>query len=312
MSSLSLSASRRSGFTLVELLVVIAIIGILISLLLPAVQAAREAARRTQCQNNLKQLGIAVHTFESVNQKLPRTINNPDWGDSGQYQYWGVYILPYIEQVNLQDKYDFAYGYWEPQNQEVYNKRVPVFTCPSAPDPMLIDISGIEHYTGDYVALEEVVNAAGGYDIAGMASYKVDGNGNYRAFNVKFKDIRDGLSNTLIFTENGGAGEIWIDGLATGEYYTHPRDTSKLGWASGRRLWVTGFSADGQTPEYTFNAPCMINCNNLTWGGIYAFHPSGAMATRADGSVTFLSDSMSGAVLYALCTRQGGEVIGEY
>src|ERR1700761_2977133 len=118
----------RKGFTLVELLVVIFIIGILIALLLPAVQAARESARKAQCSNNLKQLGLGFLNFESDNRGLPaRRFNTATQGEAG----WGVFLLPYIEQEPLAFAYQWQYDCFDPNNQAVTQTQIATFVCPS-------------------------------------------------------------------------------------------------------------------------------------------------------------------------------------
>ncbi len=127
-----MNSSRTSrptnGFTLVELLVVIAIVGILVALLLPAIQAAREAARRTQCTNNLKQIGIGFHNYESANGGFPpRRWSRADQGYTG----WGTFILPFMEEQAIYDRYNWKYDYYDPVNKDVVETKLPVFICPS-------------------------------------------------------------------------------------------------------------------------------------------------------------------------------------
>lgn len=144
------NASRSRGFTLVELLVVIAIIGIMVGLLLPAVQAAREAARRMQCSNNLKQIGLAIHNYESAHRWFPsgyisyatRTGNGPAWAaidpdtwDAAPGWGWGALILPFLEQGNLSQSLNMERPIWDPQNREAVRAKLPVYLCPSATGP---------------------------------------------------------------------------------------------------------------------------------------------------------------------------------
>lgn len=119
---------KRTGFTLIELLVVIAIIGTLIAILLPAVQQAREAARRTQCKNNLKQIGLALHNYLEAHGRFPSDrLAKPRTG-------WCALLLPFLDQLNLQDAYDFNHDYWDRENEAVTQLPLTVFACPSTPD----------------------------------------------------------------------------------------------------------------------------------------------------------------------------------
>src|SRR5205807_2544427 len=135
---------RRSGFTLIELLVVIAIISTLIGLLLPAVQKAREAASRIKCANNLKQLGLALHSFHDSHGHLPATIRPPtsNVGPTPR-QGWILFALPYFEQDNLYRQYDFTKNWFDPAgNQSVVSNRIPILQCPSAPNPARVNGGG--------------------------------------------------------------------------------------------------------------------------------------------------------------------------
>ncbi|MHC2070664.1 DUF1559 domain-containing protein [Bremerella sp. T1] len=315
--SVSVATSRRTGFTLVELLVVIAIIGILIALLLPAVQQAREAARRMQCTNNMKQIVLAVHNFENTHTHLPRTIVNPDWGDPGTaYQYWGTEILAFLEQGNMKELWDRNYSCWDTENLDVVSNRMPAYECPSAPQARLVEIdTGVEGFSGDYIAVEECVAPNGDYHFSGMASYRSTTSdvsvAPYETFDVKFRDISDGLSNTIFFSEQGGTIDHYVNGKLE-EAGSNPGRNSRAAWSYTRRIFLSGFDSDGLTLNYSANAPCMVNCSNHSWAGIYAFHPGGANIALGDGSVRFLPETIQGTTLFALCTRQGGEVVGEF
>ena len=153
---MSMLSSRRSrAFTLVELLVVIAIIGILVALLLPAVQAAREAARRISCQNNLKQLGLAIHNYHDTHKALPPTRT------SLPRHTWAPFLFPFIEQSNLYDQYNWNVNWNDPRNQPAIATSVSTFRCPSAPGGTgRIDTvrSGIQAAVSDYAPLAGIAN----------------------------------------------------------------------------------------------------------------------------------------------------------
>jgi len=327
-SQLILRPGRR-GFTLIELLVVIAIIAILVALLLPAVQQAREAARRTSCKNNMKQIGLAIHNFATQHTHLPRTNVHSGWGDpipdrditglaypNDYNQYWGTEILSFLEQGNLKDLWDHRYSAYDSQNEDVVGRRIPTYECPSAPESTLVTIDGtIEGYTGDYVAIEECVAPDGNFHFSGMASYRSESSNisqsPYKAFDVKFRDITDGLSNTIFIGEQAGTASHYVNGKLHAAD-TNPGGTHRAAWSYTRRVFLSGFESDGLTLNYSPNAPCMINCSNHSWAGVYSFHQGGAQFLFGDGSVHFISENINGPTLFALCTRQGGEVVGEF
>jgi prepilin-type N-terminal cleavage/methylation domain-containing protein/prepilin-type processing-associated H-X9-DG protein len=284
---------RFRGFNLVELLVVITIIGILIALLLPAVQAAREAGRRLQCQNNLRQLGIAFSDFEGANGGLP-----PRRHTSVPYQGWGPYLLDYMEQVAIGDRYDATKNFYDPVNQPWIKIPLAVFTCPSAPQQRMITI------------IDQSNNATGAIGAAGdyFAANSVDADTvNCPALrdnaNQPVAAISDGLSNTLLLAEFAGRPDHWIMGRQ------QPTNAG-LQWANWWGPWASynssifkTWSADGMTP----GGPCTVNANN-NWG-IYAFHPKGANVLLCDGSVHFVAETLDRDVFASLVTKVGGEPI---
>ncbi|MCR9291176.1 MAG: DUF1559 domain-containing protein [bacterium] len=190
----------RPAFTLVELLVVIAIIGILVSLLLPAVQAVREAARKASCQNNLKQIGIALHNFHDAHHRLP--IGCVEWRGPGKpnthRQFaWSAYLLPYLEQQNLFNAIDFSLPFDAPENAQPAAVRVSVFECPTADKRELI--RGQTDYGGLFGERMVTRQADDGVFLYGQE--------------IAFEDIRDGLSQTIAVAEDvGGPDSEWING----------------------------------------------------------------------------------------------------
>ena len=299
---------RRSwqfAFTLVELLVVMAITSILIGLLLPAVQAAREAARRSQCKNNLRQFGIAFHNFAGANRGFP-----PRRHTTVPQQGWGPYLLSYLEQVTLGELYDTTKNFYDPVNQPYIKVPLPVFICPAAPSGRMVTISdqagkptGAIGAAGDYFAANSVdaywwpaAQRAAAADTVRCPALLDNAQ-------QPFGAIRDGLSNTLLVAEFAGRPDHWILGQK------QPTNAG-LQWANWWGPWASynssiyrTWSADGLTA----NGPCTINCNN-NWG-IYAFHTGGTNALLCDGSVHFLTLSLHRDVFASLVTKAGNETL---
>lgn len=294
-----------AGFTIVELLVVIAIIGILLAILLPAVQAAREASRRTKCHNNLRQIGLAMHAFENANRGLP-----PRRQTTTPFQGWGPYLLNYLEQTSIASSYDLSKDFYHPINQPLISVPLEVFLCPTAPSNRFVTIvdqknnpTGATGAAGDYFAANSVdaywwpperkASAADVVNCPALMDNSIQ----------PLAAITDGLSNTLLIAEFAGRPDHWILGRKQA-------NNTALQWANWWGPWASynssifrTFSADGKTP----NGPCTVNCNN-NWG-IYAFHPTGAGVLLCDGSVHFVSRSLDREVFAGMVTKAGAEVI---
>ncbi len=202
-ANLPLTTSPRPGFTLVELLVVIAIIGILVALLLPAVQLVREAARRTTCANNLRQIGIALNSYHSSHGKFP--IGAVEWrpgNDMSKRQLaWSAFLLPQLEQNNVYERLDLNLAFDHPFNADAAKTILPVFICPSS-------LRGAE-----------TVNGRGPSDYGGIFGERISGPNNppkgcmLLDVAVKIRDIRDGTSNTLVVAEDSRSPDAqWISG----------------------------------------------------------------------------------------------------
>ena len=291
------------GFTLVELLVVIAIIGILIALLLPAIQAARESARASQCKNNLKQLGIATLNFEAANRGLP-----PRRMTTTPFQGWAPFLLSYLEELSLADSYDLKQNFYAPANQPLVRVPIPVMVCPTAPGDRYINIidqsnvpTGAVGAAGDYFAPNSVdaywwpdpqkTAAADTINCTALTDNK----------KRRASTITDGLSKTLLYAEFAGRPDHWILGQqqATNAGLQWPNWWGP--WASYNSSIFKTWSGDGMTA----GGPCTINCNN-NWG-IYAFHPTGAHIVLCDGSVQFLNTDLDRDIFAGLVTKAGGE-----
>ena len=299
--------TRRNAFTLIELLVVIAVIGILVALLLPAVQSAREAARRLSCVNNLKQIGIALHNCYETTRSFPPAAVPP-------FPYahcWIPFVLPFLEESALHDRYNFDVRWDDSANQPVIKEYLSVMTCPSAPDPQRLDQigGGKVAATSDYAPPALVANIAyqgQGLPFQGVAARR----GAFLHGNEKITYIKDGTSNTLMVTECAGRPVFWtsqgigpdnnIPGGSNGNVVNGR--VLGAGWASGNNfIPLHSFTSDGLTVP----GPCAINCTNNN--ETFSFHPSGVNAVFADGSVHFLNEHTSVSVYAALITRAGGE-----
>jgi prepilin-type N-terminal cleavage/methylation domain-containing protein len=284
---------KRSAFTLIELLVVIAIISVLIGLLLPAVQKVREAASRIKCANNLKQLGLALHNFQSANPGFPPSVLTTSTGAESS---WATLILPYIEQGNLFAQYNFNVNWNAAANDSGVNQQqIPEFLCPSAPSGR---VAANNRGVLDYPAINELTRpnpyALKGVPPADPTYIGVLGNNVYR----RITDITDGTSNTLLLAEDAGRNQCWELGQLKGSLGENGA------WANpASNITVGGFNpATGTIP-----GPVAVNGTNSQ--NVYSFHVGTAGAVFADGSVRFLSASTSVDTLIALTTRATGEVV---
>ncbi|MDP6721385.1 MAG: DUF1559 domain-containing protein [Pirellulaceae bacterium] len=336
---------RTGGFTLVELLVVIAIIGILVALLLPAVQAAREAARRMSCSNNMKQIGLAMHNYHDTYKTFPYGEGAPPV--SGRRWYgpnWRIAILPFIEQAPMYDQLSFGTGanftfdacrpgFRGRANRMLEGYTVPVYRCPSSSLPIngtnvspsptnnnrhnaqLIDYVGVQGSapTGN--------RNNGAFPTYGACSRQTGYGGIYCQNGtlvpntvVKFADITDGSSSTLIVAEQSGP---IIDRNGTrrrdirsnyyGGWCGHTRaDIPRWGW--GGSPWGSGTS----TIRYRINLNSAPTGANSTWDAntiLTSEHPGGIMSARADGSVDFISETIDMLMLKRLGAKNDGQPV---
>lgn len=296
------SRSTR-GFTLIELLVVIAIIAVLIALLLPAVQQAREAARRSQCKNNLKQLGLAMHNYHDVFNVFPVGQHNCCWGT------WMVAILPYIEQAPLFQLYQNSGGNdatgprysSAPNTTQVTTKRLAVLTCPSDKDSRPF---------GNITSHNYVVNFGNtGYSQGTVngVTFKGAPFGNLKAYG--FRDCTDGTSTTLLMAEvlQGNGSDLrgfswWGDAC---EFTTYLTPNSNI----PDRIYTIGFC--NNQPDR--NLPCDVSTTaNPTMFGSRSMHEGGVQVIMCDGSSKFVSENIDLNTWRSLGTTQGGEVVGEF
>jgi prepilin-type N-terminal cleavage/methylation domain-containing protein/prepilin-type processing-associated H-X9-DG protein len=342
------SPSQQTGFTLIELLVVIAIIAILIGLLLPAVQKVREAAARMKCQNNLKQLGLALHNYHDTNGRLPPGCISdvPPVGTGGSWgSSWLVWILPFVEQNNLYQRFQFtgASGWGNNVNyQSSVNVQLPLYRCPSTDLPewaASTPIGAVNIMRPTYVGLSGAVNGlipgytetrfntpggAAGCCSGGIAA----GSGVLIPGDTKIEihTIGDGSSNTMVVSEQSdhlitqnGAKADWHSG----------RYGFLLGWRTGTTPPRVGNGGDLRTFQVTTvryrinqksgwpNAPgnCSSTgvCDNTgTNIPLNSRHSGGVNALMGDGSVRFVSESIPIDVLARLATRDDGQPVGDF
>jgi prepilin-type N-terminal cleavage/methylation domain-containing protein len=324
---------RRSrgerGFTLIEMLVVISIIAVLIGLLLPAVQAAREAARRMQCQSNLKQIGLAMHGYHDVWLSFPPAYLAPDAlrpnrpvtdFEIGSGWAWGTLILPYLEQKPVYDAANLDLGFGEvsappgylglKENRTVRQISVSTFLCPSAgggegPLRLGYDSGSVSGSPGQYIA------SAGWMD---SSQSPIDGTGVlYPNSRVAIGDVSDGTSATLMIGERSRnlADAAWSG--VFGSRSTPAPLCTKVGWPVESCVGLmfllmgrTGPSSDivsGDIP--VGNTP-----NHQGADGFASLHPGGCQFLVCDGSVRFIKETLAPQVFQALATRAGGEIIG--
>lgn len=319
----------RKGFTLIELLVVIAIIAILIALLLPAVQQAREAARRSQCKNNLKQIGLALHNYHDTVGTFPLGVRRDSQGGWGMS--WMVGILPYIDQAPLFNQLnpDIERSGYTGNGAVASRVRLNAYLCPSSP---LEAFQGANAGGGNFVMKPQYVGISGatagnGFTSASASDFNVTGccgsvtagqirsNGGVLLPNrgIQIKDIKDGTTNTLVVSE---CGEFFENAAGNAVDQVN----SNHGWMMG-----TSRASERVTNERTFNlttiryTPNTIDNtlpgtgrNDGANNGIYSAHVGGVQALMGDGSVRFLSENLDMLTLRRLATRRDGQVVGEF
>lgn len=294
--------SRKSAFTLVEMLVVIAIIGMLMALLLPAVQAARESGRRADCQNNLKQIGLAFHNYADTNKGFPAlTTTSPAHG-------WAVDILAFLEQEPIRKAYRFAESYCSTSNLPVIATAIRVFQCPSSP---AVNRTAMVYDSGTGLAMAGTGGATDYFAHGAISSEDLAGGLTRKPALMPDKvqpiqGILDGTSQTILIDEVAMRPTYYVNGYKQ----TTPASValpSAAIWAGFAATGLYMFNADGTASVTPLTAACGVNCNNDA--GVYAFHPGGANALFCDGSVHYLSKSTAASVVIALATRDGNEII---
>ena len=352
MLRLMKTKAKKTGFTLIELLVVIAIIAVLIALLLPAVQQAREAARRTQCRNNLKQYGLAFHNYLDTSKRFPSGIcyvqgpNEPFFGNPPNATYddpnvhvWTEALLPYIDQVNVYNGINFSQPILAPMdfspagfpppyapilgtNQNATYYTIPAFICPSTPRSSNL-ISNL-----DYGSLFNSALAGAGILLKGGANDYV-ATSNVEQNSTVLPALSGETQNRGILSDEQSVG---LQNITDGTSNT----TVVMERCGAPQVYRKGKPVAGlQTPGGTWNDPyiganylsgctydgvtpggaaglCVINCSNQYQYNFYSFHSGGAMALLADGSVRFISENISNITLCRLISFGGGQIVGDF
>ncbi|MEK6261763.1 MAG: DUF1559 domain-containing protein [Planctomycetota bacterium] len=306
-SSPPLRVHRPSGFTLIEMMIVIAIIAVLICLLLPAVQQVRESARRTQCKNNLMQIGIALQNYESAHRVLPpgtQNVTGPIVSKEDETDFhmgWITQILPFMELTNDYNHIDFTSSVYSQANRPVRARFLACLICPSDPSTLPPGV-GVTNYCGIHNDYETPID--------------VNQNGVlFLNSSVRCEQITDGLSNTVFVVESpiNQGGELgWMSG-------TKSSLRNGVVWKNRGQLDANGNPAP---PEYQswinrlFNSPPRVvsvsNAGTNQVGGPGSYHTGGAQFLLGDSSVRFLSENIDPATLRTLMHRADGEMMGDF
>lgn len=292
---------QRSGFTLIELLVVIAIIAILIALLLPAVQQAREAARRTTCKNNLMQISLALQNYEMAFEVLPAGVYNPTGPiknePKGYDMGWLGGLMPFVDQAIVYRHIDFKQSVYAEANYEVRKRPLSVLSCPSDPKGPLLEVpidDNLQLFQTNYAACYNANEAPIDVNNSGVM---------FLNSSITYDQITDGSSNTIFIGE-------------------HLYDDTNLGWLSGTRasLRNTG-SINKDLPGYSgnwrSNNPSIPVEENpvdplLNVGGFGSYHVGGAHIGLGDGSVRFISENIDPDLLEQLGNRGDGKLMDPF
>lgn len=286
---------RPTGFTLIELLTVIAMIALLISLLLPAVQQAREAARRTQCRNNLMQIGLALSNYMIAHDVLPpgtQDVTGPIQSveGAGRHMGWITQILPYLDQRNAYEQIDFGVSVYDARQAAARRHLISTLLCPTDPESSSSGDIALTSYCGIHNDLEAPIN--------------VNQNGVlFLNSAISYEDLADGSSNTMFVAET----------------ILGPR--SKLGWMSGTRSSLRNVVVPVGGAGLEFHNGMTLNTrktideheqNALAVGGLGGHHLGGILALLGDGSVRFISQSVSPLTLRSLANRSDGELLPDF
>ena len=332
--------ARPRGFTLIELLVVIAIIGVLVALLFPAVQSARESARRTQCVNNLKQIGIAMHKHHDTNHTLPSGYSTQHWDDVDKLWEarggwaWASRLLPDLEQVATFNDINFDLNVSDPESRTVRGQTLSVFLCPSSIGAGPAALGDKRPGIVKDLAPGQYVGSEGAFDVDNyrkddsdpLHCFPAGGHSGvfYRDSELTLRDLEDGTSNTFLVGERSRnvADATWVGVpiLGTSEAWVCTKSTwSAPGICMPASVAVLGrvgpfpgtMNPDCQPPGDIPPDPRIFTPNRKDVGpdGFNSLHPGGCNFLIGDGSVRFIRDGIDKATYRALVTPAGGEAI---
>jgi prepilin-type N-terminal cleavage/methylation domain-containing protein/prepilin-type processing-associated H-X9-DG protein len=327
---------RGRGFTLVELLVVIAIIGVLVALLLPAIQAARESARRSQCQNNLRQIGVGLTTFLDSKKYFPPGEWKPKGAPGTGGMGWSAWFLPYVEEQSLYDRLDLTTDMrrmpnWMPDMSGPVNQVIPIYLCPSmstcqkyrdgsrlgdvfnnGPIQGESDFMGAIDYIGSGGPARTVINpkTGAGYGDDRGIMLRLESGGtclgtNYEcsAKKIRPQQVTDGLSHTMIVAECSGRAWRQTDTLGSVQK-TEPDGA----WAGSHNIGRVKLQPTAYAPYGAINPPPDVN---WTEAEMFSDHPGGVNILMCDTSVQFLSEETAPSVYFAIATRADDEIISD-
>ena len=309
----------RTGFTLVELLVVITIIGILVALLLPAVQNAREAGRTVSCKNRLKQIGVGVHSYLTAEGHFPPgNITEGNCCSTKSRTNWAIEILPHIEQDSLYRKYDHSKFNEDPENMEVRTAKIPLYSCPSESETDVLEKpesgpggtwngqTGVIYRRGSYRCVSGRSDGSGWWDTHQNAHFPKSWRGVFHTVGTndlkpeRDRNIRDGLSNTLMV---GEMGTISHSSRRTFWGYAYASYASSCVTPQSRTLLVD-YDRCSQIGGAGGQNPCKRG-----WG---SFHPGGLNFVYCDGNVRFIPITVDLNVLAEMATIDGGEIVNYF
>jgi prepilin-type N-terminal cleavage/methylation domain-containing protein/prepilin-type processing-associated H-X9-DG protein len=336
------NSGPRSGFTLIELLVAIAIIAVLIALLLPSVQAAREAARRSQCLNNMKQIGLAIANYESthgcivsgyISSTAPLTYSpvpgfNPDpqTNDNGPGWGWLALLLPFAEQTPLYNAINLNLPTWVAENTTVAGVQINIYLCPSATNPTptcpmvdanqkLLPVANPHFARANYQFNmgwndTSITPANTNYDDA----IKGCNGPIYRNSRVAYAGVSDGLSNTVVAGEKAPylADATWVGIIPGYRHFAYNAFASAGTGGLGVNYDYPGAALAVHSGPSLYESPVVIHPPNSPLGHtdeMYSQHPGGANVLMGDGSVRFVKQSVNLLAWQALSSRSNGEVI---